>query len=72
MNISLDYIGMTVYQFLETKLVFNQRKEKKLKSEITAESNEKMVNYQEITLNLKNGTFRPYYKPYDQIQHLHT
>ena len=40
--------------------------------EITAESSKKIVNYLDVTLNLKDGTFRPYYKPFDQIQYIHT
>ena len=40
--------------------------------EITAESNQKIVNYLDVTLNLKDGTFRPYHKPDDQMQYIHT
>ena len=40
--------------------------------EITAESNQKIVNYLDITLNLKDGTFRPYHKPDDQMPYIHT
>ena len=40
--------------------------------EITAESNLKIVNYLDVTFNLKDGTFRPYHKPDDQIQYIHT
>ena len=40
--------------------------------EITAESNQKIVNHLDITLNLKDGTFRPYHKPDDQIEYIHT
>ena len=36
--------------------------------EITAETNQKMVNYLDVTLNLRDGTFRPYHKPGDQMQ----
>ena len=36
------------------------------------ESNPKIVNYLDVTLNLKDGTFRPYHKPSDQIQYIHT
>ena len=39
--------------------------------EITAE-NLKIVNYLDVTFNLKDGTFRPYHKPDDQIQYIHT
>ena len=31
-----------------------------------------MVNYLDVTLNLKGDTFRPYHKPSDQIQYIHT
>ena len=37
-----------------------------------AESNLKIVNYLDVTFNLKDGTFRPYPKPDDQIQYIHT
>ena len=40
--------------------------------EITAESNQKIGNHLDVTLNLKDGTFRPYHKPDDQIQDIHT
>ena len=39
---------------------------------MTAESNQKIVNYLDVTLNLKDGTFRSYHKPDDQIQYIHT
>ena len=40
---------------------------KKYDLEITAEGNQKLVNYLDVTLNLKEGTFRPYHKPGDQM-----
>ena len=40
--------------------------------EITAKSKKKIVNYLDVTLNLKDDTFRPYHKPDDQIQYIHT
>ena len=40
--------------------------------EITAEGNQTIGNYLDVTLNLKDGTFRPYHKPDDQIQYMHT
>ena len=49
-----------------------QRLFKEYDLEITAESNLKVVNYLDITFNLKDGTFRPYHKPDDQIQYIHT
>ena len=45
---------------------------KKYDLEIIAESNQKIVNYLDVTLNLKDGTFRPYHKPGDQMQYIHT
>ena len=45
---------------------------KEYELEITAESNQKIVNYLGVTLNLQDGTFRPYHKPVDQIQDIHT
>ena len=49
-----------------------QRLFKEYDLEITAESNQKIVNYPDVTLNLQDGTFRPYHKPDDQIQLIHT
>ena len=45
---------------------------KKYDLEIKAESNQKVVNYLNVTLNLKNGTLRPYHIPGDQMQYIHT
>ena len=49
-----------------------QRLFKEYDIEIVAESNQKIVNYLDWTLNLKDGTFRPYHKPGDQMQYIHT
>ena len=49
-----------------------QRLFKEYDLEITAESNKKILNYLDITLNLKDGAFRPYHKPDDQMQYIHT
>ena len=38
--------------------------------EIVAESNLKIVNYLDVTLNLNNGSFKPYHKPEDIIQYI--
>ena len=35
-----------------------------------AESNLKIVNYLDVTLNLNNGSFKPYHKPDDIIQYI--
>ena len=40
--------------------------------EIIAENNQNVVTYLGVTLNLKDGTFRSYHKPGDQMQHIHT
>ena len=40
--------------------------------EIAVEINQKIVNYLDVTLNLKDETFRPYHKLNDQIQYIHT
>ena len=40
--------------------------------EITAESNQNIVNYLDVTLNLKDGTFRPYHQLDNQIQYIYT
>ena len=48
-----------------------QRLLKEYNLETTAESNQKIVNYLDVTLNLKVGTFRPYHKPGDQMQYIH-
>ena len=49
-----------------------QRLFKECDQEITAESSQQIVNYLDVALNLKDGTFRPYNKPDDQIQYMHT
>ena len=49
-----------------------QRLFKEYDLEIIAESNQKIVNYLGVTLNLKDGTFRPYHKPGHQMQYIHT
>ena len=49
-----------------------QRLFKECDLEVTAESNQKIVNYLDVTLNLNDGTFRPYHKPNDQTQYIHT
>ena len=59
----------TQLQKIKKKL---QRLFKEYNLEITAESNQKIVNYLGITLNLKDGTFRPSHKPGDQMQYIHT
>lgn len=41
-------------------------------SEITSESKQKTVKYLEVTLNLKDDTFRSYHKPDDKIKYVHT
>ena len=69
-KVKFNYLGITVYQYLETKLGTQlekikkklQRLFKKYDLEITAEGNQKTVNYQDVTLNLKDGTCRPYQK----------
>ena len=38
--------------------------------EIVAESNLKIVNYLDVTLNLNNGSFKPYHKPDGIIQYI--
>ena len=38
--------------------------------EIVAESNLKIVNYLDVTLNLNNGSFKPCHKPDDIIQYI--
>ena len=57
---------------LETIKKKLQRIFKEYDLEITAESNQKIVYYLDVNLNLKDGTFRPYHKPGDQMQYIHT
>ena len=49
-----------------------QRLFKEYDLEIIAKSNQKIVNYLDVILNLKDGTFRPYHKPDDQMPYIHT
>ena len=49
-----------------------QRLFKEYDLERTAESNQKIANYLDETLNLQDDTFRPYHKPDDQTEYIHT
>ena len=49
-----------------------QRLFKEQDLEINSRKLPKIVSYLDVTLNLKDGLFRPYHKPDDQIQYLHT
>lgn len=64
-KIKLNYIGLMVCQSSERKVVFSlkklQRLFKECNFEIIAESNKKIVNDLDVTLNLKPGSFRPYH-----------
>ena len=45
-----------------------QRLLKEYDLEITSESNQKIVNYLDVSLKFKDGSFRPDHKPSDQMQ----
>ena len=47
-----------------------QRLLKKDDPKITTESNQKIANYLHVTLNLKDDTFKPYYKSDNKIQYI--
>ena len=49
-----------------------QRLFKEYDQEITVESNLEIVNYLDVTLNLKDSSCRACHKPDDQIQYIHT
>ena len=38
---------------------------------IVIECNRKIVNYLDVTLNLTNGTYKPYHKPDDETNYIH-
>ena len=40
--------------------------------DIIIECNKSIVDFLDVTLNLSNGTFRPYHKPDSNIQYIHT
>ena len=40
--------------------------------EIVISCNMKIMNYLDVTLNLDDGTFRPYHKPNDEIVYIHS
>ena len=40
--------------------------------EITIECNVKIVNYLDVTLNLNDGSYRPYKKPTGELRYIHT
>ena len=44
---------------------------KKHDLEIVVECNRKVVNYLDITLNLNNGTHKPYHKPDNEVNYVH-
>ena len=48
-----------------------QRIFKEVGLEIVVSCNMKVVNYLDVTLNLNDGTFRPYHKPNDEISYVH-
>ena len=73
-KIASVYIATTVCQYLKTQL---ERIKKSLQKtfkefglEIVAESNLRIVNYLDVTLNLNNGSFRPCDKPGDITQYI--
>ena len=59
----------TELEIIKKKL---QRLFKECDLEIIAENNKKIVNYLDVTLNLKDDTFRPDHKSGDQMQYIHT
>ena len=62
---------MAVYQFLNAEGYSVKKLLEKYDLEITAEGNQKLLNYLDVTLNLKEGTFTTYHKPGEQIQHIY-
>ena len=73
-KIASVYIVTTGCQYLKTQL---ERIKKSLQKtfngfglEIVAESNLRIVNYLDVTLNLNDGFFRPCDKPDDIIQYI--
>ena len=73
-KIASAYIMTTGCQYLKTQL---ERIKKSLENafkdfglEIVAESNLRIVNYLDVTLNLNDGSFRPCDKPDDIIQYI--
>ena len=74
-----NFIETTFWSYLETKAVRNLRELKKhiqsiFKSkglDIVIQSNIKIVNYLDITLNLNDSTYRPYHKPGNEITYIH-
>ena len=39
--------------------------------EVVIECNKKVVNYLDVTLNLNDGSYKPYRKPDDEINYIH-
>ena len=39
--------------------------------QLVIECNKKVVNYLDVTMNLNNGSFKPYRKPDDEINYIH-
>ena len=77
-KIASVYIVTTGCQYLETKAALNLKKIKKnfqktfkdFGLEVVGESNSRIVNYLDVTLNLNNGSIKHYQKLDDNIQYI--
>ena len=70
---------MTDWQFLKIQAARNLKKNKKTFQkifknkglDIIINCNMKIVNYLDVTLNLNDGSYRPYKKPNDETNYIH-
>ena len=73
-KIASVYIATTGCQYLKTQLErikkSLQKTFRKFGLEIVADSNLRIVNYLDVTLNLQDGSFRPCDKPDDIVQYI--
>ena len=60
---------MTDWQFLKIQAAPNLKKLKRLFKECLR--TEKIVNYLDVTLNLNDGSYRPYKKPNEETNYIH-
>ena len=66
---------MTDWQFLKIQAARNLKKLKRLFKnkglDVIINCNMKIVNYLDVTLNLNNGSYRPYKKTNDEANYIH-
>ena len=67
----LDYTEMTDWRYFKKAKIEFHRIFKENYQDIAIQCNLKVVNYLDVTLNLNDGSYRPYNKPNDEIMYIH-